>query len=77
MLVKAPFHNQTRDIIAAAIDVHRVLGPGLRCRCGSEGARHSHRFIRRSCWLTWGWQNYRSVLWSTSTSISSSRASGE
>jgi GxxExxY protein len=29
MLVKAPFHHQTRDIIAAAIEVHRVLGPGL------------------------------------------------
>lgn len=29
MLAKAPFHNLTRDIIAAAIEVHRVLGPGL------------------------------------------------
>ena len=29
MLVKAPFHNHTRDIIAAAIEVHRLLGPGL------------------------------------------------
>ena len=29
MLVKTPFHDQTRDIIAAAIEVHRVLGPGL------------------------------------------------
>ena len=29
MLVKTPFHNQTRDIIGAAIEVHRVLGPGL------------------------------------------------
>jgi len=29
MLVKTPFHDQTRDIIAAAIEVHRILGPGL------------------------------------------------
>ena len=29
MLVKTPFHNQTRDIIGAAIEVHRILGPGL------------------------------------------------
>jgi GxxExxY protein len=29
MLAKPPFHNVTRDIIAAAIEVHRVLGPGL------------------------------------------------
>ena len=29
MLVTAPFHNLTRDIIAASIEVHRVLGPGL------------------------------------------------
>jgi len=29
MLVKTPFHDQTRNIIAAAIEVHRVLGPGL------------------------------------------------
>ena len=29
MLVEAPFHHITRDIIAAAIEVHRVLGPGL------------------------------------------------
>ena len=26
MLVKLPFHNETRDIIGAAIEVHRVLG---------------------------------------------------
>jgi hypothetical protein len=29
MLVRTPFHDLTRDIIAASIDVHRVLGPGL------------------------------------------------
>ena len=29
MLVKTPFDHHTRDIIAAAIEVHRVLGPGL------------------------------------------------
>jgi|SRR5688572_3964598 GxxExxY protein len=29
MLAKPPFHHLTRDIIAAAIEVHRVLGPGL------------------------------------------------
>jgi len=29
MLVKIPFTNVTREIIAAAIEVHRVLGPGL------------------------------------------------
>ena len=29
MLVKAPFHDLTHDVIAAAIEVHRVLGPGL------------------------------------------------
>ena len=29
MLVKAPFNRVTGEIIAAAIDVHRVLGPGL------------------------------------------------
>jgi len=29
MLVKLPFHDETRDIIGAAIEVHRVLGPGL------------------------------------------------
>jgi GxxExxY protein len=29
MLAKPPFHHLTGDIIAAAIEVHRVLGPGL------------------------------------------------
>ena len=29
MLVPIPFTNVTREIIAAAIEVHRVLGPGL------------------------------------------------
>ena len=29
MLAKPPFHHLTRDIIAAAIEVHRELGPGL------------------------------------------------
>ena len=29
MLVEAPFNSVTRDVIAAAIEVHRVLGPGL------------------------------------------------
>lgn len=29
MLVDAPFNTITREIIAAAIEVHRVLGPGL------------------------------------------------
>ena len=29
MLVDAPFSAVTREIIAAAIEVHRVLGPGL------------------------------------------------
>ena len=29
MLAKVPFGDLTHDIIAAAIDVHRVLGPGL------------------------------------------------
>jgi GxxExxY protein len=29
MLAKLPFDNLTHEIIAAAIDVHRVLGPGL------------------------------------------------
>ena len=29
MLAKVPFNHVTRDIIAAAIDVHRELGPGL------------------------------------------------
>ena len=29
MLATPPFHHLTRDIIAAAIEVHRVLGPGL------------------------------------------------
>lgn len=29
MLVDTPFNNITRDIIGAAIEVHRVLGPGL------------------------------------------------
>ena len=29
MLVDAPFNVVTHDIIAAAIEVHRVLGPGL------------------------------------------------
>src|SRR5688572_26114582 len=29
MLAEAPFHDLTRDIIAASIDVHRALGPGL------------------------------------------------
>ena len=29
MLVDAPFNGLTHDIIGAAIDVHRVLGPGL------------------------------------------------
>ena len=29
MLVDAPFNRLTRDIIGAAIEVHRVLGPGL------------------------------------------------
>lgn len=29
MLVEAPFNHQTHEIIGAAIEVHRVLGPGL------------------------------------------------
>jgi GxxExxY protein len=29
MLTEAPFNQITGEIIAAAIDVHRVLGPGL------------------------------------------------
>jgi GxxExxY protein len=29
MLAEAPFNNVTHEIIAAAIEVHRVLGPGL------------------------------------------------
>ena len=29
MLAEAAFHDLTRDIIAASIDVHRALGPGL------------------------------------------------
>ncbi len=29
MLARVPFTNLTREIIAAAIEVHRVLGPGL------------------------------------------------
>ena len=29
MLVEIPFTNITRDVIAAAIEVHRALGPGL------------------------------------------------
>ena len=29
MLATPPYHDVTRDIIAAAIEVHRVLGPGL------------------------------------------------
>ena len=29
MLIDAPFHAVTHQIIAAAIEVHRVLGPGL------------------------------------------------
>ena len=29
MLVDAPFNSVTREIIGAAIEVHRVLGPGL------------------------------------------------
>ena len=29
MLATVPFSDLTRDIIAAAIEVHRVLGPGL------------------------------------------------
>ena len=29
MLVDAPFNSITHEIIAAAIEVHRVLGPGL------------------------------------------------
>src|SRR5688500_8921822 len=29
MLAQAPFTSVTRDIIGAAVEVHRVLGPGL------------------------------------------------
>jgi GxxExxY protein len=29
MLVEAPFNHITGDVIAAAIEVHRILGPGL------------------------------------------------
>jgi GxxExxY protein len=29
MLVDAPFNSVTHDVIGAAIEVHRVLGPGL------------------------------------------------
>ena len=29
MLIDAPFNAVTHEIIAAAIEVHRVLGPGL------------------------------------------------
>jgi hypothetical protein len=29
MLIDAPFNSVTHGIIAAAIEVHRVLGPGL------------------------------------------------
>ena len=40
MLVKTPFHNQTRDIIGAAIEVHRVLGPGLMESAYSKCLQH-------------------------------------
>ncbi len=29
MLIEAPFNDTTSEIISAAIDVHRALGPGL------------------------------------------------
>ena len=40
MLVKTPFHNQTRDIIGAAIEVHRILGPGLLESAYSKCLQH-------------------------------------
>ena len=40
MLVKPPFHELTRDIIAAAIEVHRILGPGLLESAYSTSLRH-------------------------------------
>jgi GxxExxY protein len=40
MLVKIPFTNITREIIAAAIEVHRVLGPGLLESAYSSCLRH-------------------------------------
>jgi len=40
MLVKIPFTNVTREIIAAAIEVHRVIGPGLLESAYSRCLRH-------------------------------------
>ena len=40
MLVKIPFTNITREIISAAIEVHRVLGPGLLESAYSRCLRH-------------------------------------
>ena len=40
MLAKIPFTNVTREIIAAAIEVHRVIGPGLLESAYSSCLRH-------------------------------------
>jgi GxxExxY protein len=43
MLIQTPYNETTSEIIAAAIDVHRALGPGLlesayiRCEFGARG----------------------------------------
>jgi len=40
MLIKIPFTSITREIIAAAIEVHRVVGPGLLESAYSSCLRH-------------------------------------
>ena len=40
MLIEAPFNETTREIIAAAIEVHRALGPGLLESTYSECLRY-------------------------------------
>jgi GxxExxY protein len=40
MLAKIPFTNVTREIIAAAIEVHRVIGPGLLESAYASCLRH-------------------------------------
>src|ERR1044072_9557113 len=40
MLAKIPFTNVTREILAAAIEVHRVIGPGLLESAYSSCLRH-------------------------------------
>ena len=49
MLIEAPFNETTGEIIAAAIEVHRALGPGLLESTYSECLRTELAMRRLRC----------------------------